>query len=371
MHVGKIDRIVCDVLPTVIYDSGELGAAVTTIRIDSTTGYNINGDNDGEYEIICRFIGGNAIASQYSMTLNNDTTSDHYGRQEMYGTSATVAADYFNTGHNPLNKMLLDSASTDQNKVMMCHAILHAKSGYIRTMVGNNLVNTSGTTVSYVQKFGNVWNSSANITRIDFATSQTNGIGIGSRIIILRRNTSTTGIRAGTLNIQGKVTGAWQRIYSNTLTVATQTITISGLNGNSDAIYKLISRVVHGNATDEGFKLQFNGDSGVNYGTQLLYGIATSATAQTLTTAYIPFGAAITAGSLSMQEAIIYSVSGKVRTVIQEFAENIKTTTVTTIGIGGCSWNNTVDNLTSVVLTASNVDAFGIGTGTELYRLNL
>jgi hypothetical protein len=174
-----------------------------------------------------------------------------------------------------------------------------------------------------------------------------------------------------TASIAGTIYGnEWQTIYdSGELGSAQTSITISNLDGNTDKEYRLIARVVNGYSGVSGSFLTFNGDTGTNYGDQELYGESTTVgSVRTSPRSNVFMTAGTALGGISLFDGIIYAKSGFVRTLIAKTAYRIAGTTVEGIMSEGCVWNNTADNLTSMTLTASQINGLGVGTRIILMR---
>ena len=69
-----------------------------------------------------------------------------------------------------------------------------------------------------------------------------------------------------------------------------------------------------------------------------------------------------------MTEALIYAKSGYTRTVLHSSIYYASGTTVTGLEVRGSSWNNTADNITSIVIGASTTNGLGVGTSIELWK---
>ena len=176
----------------------------------------------------------------------------------------------------------------------------------------------------------------------------------------------------GNLLVEGSLNaGVFQRIYSNTLTSAATSITISGLNGDVDKVYRIKCRFVNGYNVAANFMARLNNDSGAsNYGYQSLDGTNATATALRDTAeAQLALGYCSTLNYISMGEGLLYAKSGYVRTFLNEYSNSITGTTVTAIFIKGQSWNNIVDNISSIVVLADQTNGLGAGTVIELYAL--
>jgi hypothetical protein len=153
----------------------------------------------------------------------------------------------------------------------------------------------------------------------------------------------------------------------------TTSLTISSLDGNTDEEYRLRVRYVNsaiaGVTTLGCFP---NNDSGSNYGFQRLWGNNTDISAGRAVGHSLGLGYLGQAdqNEVAMGELILYAKSGYVRTGIVNTQHQIATTTVTTIWLWGTVWNNTADNINSLVIrgTGSETNALGVGTVIELYK---
>ena len=65
---------------------------------------------------------------------------------------------------------------------------------------------------------------------------------------------------------------------------------------------------------------------------------------------------------------LISAKSGYVRTAINEHTDSIVTTTVGRMYLRGQSWNNTADEITSLVVLANQANGLGVGTQITLWR---
>ena len=177
-------------------------------------------------------------------------------------------------------------------------------------------------------------------------------------------------MRVGTKYITGTFSAdQYVKIYENILSSATTSITISSLDGDTDEEYLIITRFVSGYDGVTNFYIYFNNDSTTtNYGYQTLQGVGPGVSASRDTDLCPWLGRADSLGNISMGEMFIYTKSGFVRTVLDKFIRDVSGTTVTNIILLGFSWNNTVDNITSLVIASSQTDGIGIGSSIELYK---
>jgi hypothetical protein len=145
-------------------------------------------------------------------------------------------------------------------------------------------------------------------------------------------------------------------------------INISGLNGNTDVEYRLICRIVNGYNGGANCLLRCNNDTGANYGRQEVNGNnATAGATRSTNHTGIYFANCDALGNVSQGEIKLYAKSGYIRTAILNRSCAIATTTVSIIQLAGYSWNNTADNITSLVVLADQTNGLGVGTSIELY----
>ena len=357
MKIGTMDGLI-DGLSQVVYDSGELTSADTSITISGLTG-----DTDEEYTIICRFVNDYAGAVGYQLRPNNDSGSN-YGEQTLRGESTT--ADAFRATRT----YIVLSSAVAQNELSMCNLNLYSKSGYARTSI-NLLTNSiSGTTVSEVRHVSSVWTNTADEITSLVLSDQTDAIGIGSRIILLRKVDVTSDMKTGGLEVQGRIENAWQKIYTNDLTSAAASVTISGLTGNTDVVYKLICRFRDKGGANE-YILRPNADAGSNYGYQLLMGRDTTASAfRDTTNDSIWIGYTGTDQYYSFSETLLFAKSGYERTAIIKFLDETVTTSVYSMRLYGAVWNETPTEITSLEISTTT-NQMEIGTHIELWALRL
>ena len=344
---------------TVAYDSGELGSAQTSITISG-----LDGNTDEEYMLICRSI----LVDTHNLYINNDSATN-YGFQRVTGQSATTAANR----NTATTARLGGGTSGGGNRITLSKTLIYAKSGYIRTLITEMAEDITGTTIDQVSLYGQSWNNTIdNITSLVIYAGA-NGLGIGSRFILLKKVTSTSGLKTGALEVQGSVYGTWQKVYSTTLEAAATSVTISGLDGNTDVMYRVVVRKTFG--SDSRGDVRLNNDSGSNYGYQEITGAGSSIAASRSTTfsgiLNAAGGATSFSGYIGMSETIIYAKSGYVRTALCSTSRDISGTTVNNIMLVGCSWSNTTDNITNLVCNASVADGLGIGTYIYLEKLVL
>jgi len=160
----------------------------------------------------------------------------------------------------------------------------------------------------------------------------------------------------------------WVKIYENILSSAATSVTISSLDGDTDEEYRLIIRTVNGYNGAVNYLLRLNNDTGSNYGRQTINGSGSSVTAARLVYSGALTGYIESLNSLSLVNTIIHAKSGYIRTILTELNTEISGTTIGYLYLIGLSWNNTADNITSLVIFADQTNGLGVGTSIELFK---
>lgn len=361
MKTAAVDGVIYGNEWQTIYDSGELASAQTSITISD-----LDGNTDKEYRVIARFVNGYNGTCQYGFRPNGDSASN-YGNQYLRGQNTVVDA-----GRSTSQSFIFLGASLSLGSLDFADAIFYAKSGYVRTSLVKESIFGSGTTVDSMISRGSVWNNTSdNITSLSIVALSTDGIGVGSRIILMRRSdrdASTIG-KMGKVNAYGKIKGCFQQIYSNTLSAPATSVTITGLDGDTDVLYRLVFRGVNNYNGAASVGLTFNGDSGTNYGYQRLYGSDAASGADRYTAiSGFSIGNYGVLNDKTFSEVLVYAKSGYVRTGILNDAWNINGTTISAILLKGFVWNNTATNMYSMTIdTAGYANGLGTGTVIELW----
>ncbi len=178
-------------------------------------------------------------------------------------------------------------------------------------------------------------------------------------------------MKAGAIIPQGNFSAnTWVKIYENELGAPETSVTISNLDGNTDVMYRLVVRGIngYGSGSNDVF-IRPNNDSGANYGYQQLYGGDTTAGASRVTDAtYLKLGYNSVLNYITYAKATLYAKSGYVRTMVNSYGQDVTGTTVTYMILRGQSWNNTADNITSLVVGAQQTSGLGTGTAIELWK---
>jgi len=201
----------------------------------------LNGDVDKEYRLIS-LLRSTGADDYMSMQFNGDT-ANNYGWQTIYGANTTAAANR----NTSINFVFINQGNAADDLGLTEHTI-YAKSGKVRTVLSKVAYSIAGTTVGAVQSRDSSWNNATdNLTAITFTTAIAainNGIGVGSRLILLKKRELTTGTKTGEIDPQGSTYGHWQLIYDNTLTVAKTNLM---LTSQMDSYTKLL---IHADGAD-------------------------------------------------------------------------------------------------------------------------
>lgn len=341
---------------TIVYEN-TLSSAATSVTISG-----LDGDTDQAYRVIIR--GRAGADSSPAIYLNNDNTAGNYGNQRLTGSNATTSA-----GRNTSRQQAdLCFDYTTSGNIWMTDTVINAKSGNVRTMTTLSVSEVSGTSVRDVSLFAVSWNNTAsNLTSIVLSGGYANCYGVGTYICLLRPSRSTT--TANAFNSFSTPMGqlfadCFETIAEGTLGSNQTSVTMSGLDGNTDVVYKFSLIEVCGAGASA--YIRPNNDTGANYGDQRLTGASTTAEAAratgnsvlTLFNQETP-----NSGDVSVAEMLMYAKSGYIRTALVSSAEKIATTTVTRVEEHGVVWSDTSSNITSMVLMGGTFN-----TGTR-YRL--
>jgi len=142
----------------------------------------------------------------------------------------------------------------------------------------------------------------------------------------------------------------------------------TGLTGDTDEEYRLNTKFENGSASTAYYRTRPNNDSGTNYGIQY-FGASDTTLDAARSTGYTEF---YTGYATTLKQSFgllnIYAKTGFVRTATMEHTESVSGTTVTAVYLMGSSWNNTADNITSLVIDSSAKNGIGVGSLVEVYK---
>jgi len=164
----------------------------------------------------------------------------------------------------------------------------------------------------------------------------------------------------------------FKKIYDSELSDPATELAISPLNGNSDKVYLLLTKIwntIAGDAPQPELQLRLNDDSDVNYGWQRLQGSNAAVSAGRVTGAtVIPLTYYTAANRLGFAATWIFAKSGKARIVISNQMYDVTGTTVGWYRCLGGVWNNSEDNITQINIVANKVNGIGAGSHIVLYK---
>jgi hypothetical protein len=144
----------------------------TSAGSESSVSVAVNGDVDKEYQVIVRNPSGSA--NVYTR-LNNDSGSN-YGHQYLLNDTGTVVAS------RPAANTILTNTQASN----LSNEVIIAPTGFIKTSFHRRFLYVSGTSLEGLYLYGNSYNSTSNITSINFVSSSGN-FTAGTRIIVYRR----------------------------------------------------------------------------------------------------------------------------------------------------------------------------------------
>jgi hypothetical protein len=159
------------------------------------------------------------------------------------------------------------------------------------------------------------------------------------------------------------------KIYENILTEAATSLTISGLNGDTDIEYILEIKIVNDYNGSVTYYARPNNDSTPGkYGYQFIYGNNATYSAARSTASGFVVGNCGAQNHISACVLNIHAKSGYIRTANAEITKQIIGTTVGFAEEWSQVHNDSVNNYTSLTITADQANGLGIGTEINLYK---
>lgn len=146
----------------------------TSAGSESSVSVAVNGDVDKEYKIVVR---GLHTSGNITLRLNNDSTADKYGRQYLINQGGTISS-----GRSTATGMIV-GAALGLNVISLL-----TPTGFIKTAFLEDNTYTSGTTMANIIRTGWSFNSTANVTSIDFIFSL---FTTGTRICVYARRSQS------------------------------------------------------------------------------------------------------------------------------------------------------------------------------------
>jgi hypothetical protein len=202
-------------------------------------------------------------------------------------------------------------------------------------------------------------------TPVIFASSVTNpgnvGIGTASPAYPLDVNGTS---RTGDMIVTGKLrAGTWQAVYENTLSAAATSVSVSGLAGDTDLIYKIYYSVVNGSGGAGTIRIRLNNDSGNNYSWNRIAAQGSTPGGQlSASDSGIFAGAYTQANDLVTDEAVIFSKSG-INRGFQSYSNTMAANTANAeIDLIFGQWKNSTDEVTSIDIVAYPANGLGAGS---------
>lgn len=318
----------------------------------------LNGDVDSEYKIIMYFP---ALTGLQGICIqpNGDTSSSNYTYTFFGGMNGGVTSSSGLT--NGFSAVFTGNPAGYQN---LMEFSIFATSGQPRTCINKSMGLVNGTTVTEVYYTTSAWkNTASNITSLVIGSGTGTGIfDTGSYILVLKR-VSSPGTSQGFNSIAlptGKLkANCFETIYETTLGSNQTSVTISGLDGDTDRIWELEIMLVNNGSID--IQVQPNADStAAHYGYKYFQGAATTASQGSNNANPTSFGGGTT-GQVSWNRITMYTKQGNNRLLLSEMYYGA-TTTPQLLRLSGMSYNVTNTNFTSLAIVASS--ASGLGTGT-------
>lgn len=175
---------------------------------------------------------------------------------------------------------------------------------------------------------------------------------------------------SGTLESGVALDATHRKIYDTDIVTKCTSFTLSGLEGDTEKEYRCDYRWIDDDA-EASFGIRPNNDSGAtNYGWEDVYitGSGVSAVCyQDTTFSYIYAGRA-TPGHLSQGYTRIWAPSGYVRASFGVYTRSVNGTTILGLYLLSTSWNNSADEITSLVFFADQTEEIAPGTHLEVWH---
>jgi hypothetical protein len=333
-----MDGLVDGVMQTVVDETVTVSAVASL-----STGTVLDGDVDGLYTVFVSHKRDTAD-STLEMEINADSTAANYGYR---GISMTGSGANISSTAAKVRLGTVTSAYPNSFSILF----FMSKQGKSRLLNGYNINRVSGTTIEALEVVTSAYNiTNSNITNLNFVPSAGN-IGVGARVVVLRRNDFSTGKTAKVRANQ--IDGSFGRVAEVVTGSGSSTFSISTLDGNRDVIY-FMDWELKTTGASSGLFLQINSDTGTNYGKRTFAG--TTGSSSTSDTSW-----AIAPSSLpSVGSGFIYAPTGGVRYGFFFDHGGCRVT--------ACSYNETSTNITAMNGGISGND-FTAGSRVNLYAL--
>jgi hypothetical protein len=168
-------------------------------------------------------------------------------------------------------------------------------------------------------------------------------------------NSTTNELRARINGVSQTIAPpGWRFISKSTVGAATQTVTISSLDGNTDLVYMIVIRMVGTLGTSSRLDVRPNAVT-TNLSGATAHSDGTTFTQAGIGTEIPVMGAIV--GATASIEVLIHCATGQIRTVASRYQGNNTAGGSSFVGNGGGKWDETATNITSLVFrTASGVN---------------
>lgn len=183
-------------------------------------------------------------------------------------------------------------------------------------------------------------------------------------------------MKLGSIYPQGEFKAdCWVKVFETTITgSAANSVDITGLNGDTDDKYLILAFIKNDDTSDvNSYRLQFNNDTGNNYGYQYLHARGSSelGSRRTEVSAILSgtSGDADNDDRLCMARMLVHARSETNRIVqVQSLGRAGDGTAMDRYSIITGVWDNNTDELTSMKLIADNNNGYGVGTHVVVYK---
>jgi hypothetical protein len=138
----------------------------------------LNGDTDGEYQVVARFVSGASVSTNYYLLPNADATAADYGQQIVYANGSTASGQQLTSQPG-----LYMAAANATGKLGFSNMTIYAKSGQMRSAINTEGESYSGSTIAYMEAGAEVWTNTASpITSLQVLATQASGLGVGTHL---------------------------------------------------------------------------------------------------------------------------------------------------------------------------------------------
>jgi hypothetical protein len=144
----------------------------TSAGSESSVSVTVDGDTDKEYKIVIRGIGADLV------WLRLDGATSGYGSQYLMNNAGTI------TSARATNGALIEAGAYN-----IIEGSLLTPTGFIKTFFSSEIRYSSGTTIGLTFTSGWAYNSTSNITTMDFIASNPN-FASGTRITVYARRSN-------------------------------------------------------------------------------------------------------------------------------------------------------------------------------------